>query len=230
MSAAMNITRSQFGEALESLRRRLLEMGNAVDDMMATALRALTEQSGELAERVIFADDEVDSLDIQIEAECMRLLALQQPMARDLRLIGTAMKVITDLERIGDHAVDIAKVARKLAKAPLFAPLVDLPKMGNRVRQMLEDSLSAFVNHDLPLVDRVVVADDEVDTMFHEIREELHGVMQRDPELVVQASYLLFVAHYLERIADHTVNIAERVHYVETGNLEQLAKSHKGAS
>src|SRR2546422_9086557 len=98
----------------------------------------------------------------------MRLLALQQPMARDLRLIGTALKVITDLERIGDHAVDIAKVARKLSREPLYAPLVDIPKMGTCVRQMLEDSLSAFVNHDLPLVDRVVASDDEVDTMFHE--------------------------------------------------------------
>src|SRR5688572_29770859 len=156
MPATMNITRSQFGEALESLRRRLIEMGNDVDSMMATALRALTEQSGEMAERVIFADDEVDNLDIQIEAECMRLLALQQPMARDLRLIGTALKVITDLERIGDHAVDIAKVARKLAKEPLYAPLVDIPKMGAQVREMLEDALSAFVNHDLPLVDKVV--------------------------------------------------------------------------
>ena len=223
----MNITRSQFGEALESLRHRLLEMGNAVDEMMATAMRALTEQSSELAELVIAADDKVDSLDIQIEAECMRLLALQQPMARDLRLIGTALKVITDLERIGDHAVDIAKAARKLSREPLYAPLVDLPKMGNSVRQMLEDSLSAFVNHDLPLVDRVVSADDEVDMMFHHLRDQLHEVMKRDPELVVQASYLLFVAHYLERIADHTVNIAERVYYVETGNLTQLAKSHK---
>ncbi len=230
MPATMNITRSQFGEALESLRRRLIEMGNDVDTMMATALRALTEQSGEMAERVIFADDEVDNLDIQIEAECMRLLALQQPMARDLRLIGTALKVITDLERIGDHAVDIAKVARKLAKEPLYAPLVDIPKMGTKVREMLEDALSAFVNHDLPLVDKVVAADDEVDDMFHQLRDELHAVMRRDPELVVQASYLLFVAHYLERIADHTVNIAERVHYVETGNLEQLAKSHKAGS
>ena len=223
----MNITRSQFGVALESLRHRLLDMGNTVDEMMATAMRALTEQSVELAEQVLLSDDEVDSLDIQIEAECMRLLALQQPMARDLRLIGTALKVITDLERIGDHAVDIAKAARKLAREPLYAPIVDIPKMGNCVRQMLEDSLSAFVNHDLPLVDRVVSADDEVDTMFHELREQLHEVMKRDPELVVQASYLLFVAHYLERIADHTVNIAERVYYVETGNLTQLAKSHK---
>jgi phosphate transport system protein len=123
--------------------------------------------------------------------------------------------------------VDIAKVARKLAREPLYAPMVDIPKMGTHVRKMLEDSLSAFVNHDLPLVDKVVDADDEADRMFHLLRDQLHAVMRRDPELVVQASYLLFVAHYLERIADHTVNIAERVHYVETGSLEQLAKSHK---
>jgi phosphate transport system protein len=202
-------------------------MGSEADSMVAQAVLSLTEQDAELAEEVINRDDIIDGQDIKIESECMRLIALQQPLARDLRLIGTALKVITDLERIGDHAVDIAKIARQLALETFYKPLVDLPRMADCVRSMLRDAMSAFVNHDLTLVDNVVTADDEVDTLFHNLRDELHAVMQRDPTLVVQGSYLLFVAHYLERIADHTVNIAERVYYVETGSLAQLAKSTK---
>jgi phosphate transport system protein len=221
------MTRTHYDEELETLRHLLLKMGSQVDQMVAQAMDALTQQDLPLAEAVMRADDSVDDLDIQIESQCMRLIALQQPMARDLRLIGTALKVITDLERIGDHAVDIAKVARKLARDSFYKPLVDLPRMSTMVRAMLHDALAAFVTHDLNLVERVVVADDEVDHLFHQIRAELHAAMERNSNLVVQASYLLFVAHYLERIADHTVNIAERVYYVETSSLAQLAKSHK---
>ena len=221
------MTRTHYDVELETLRHLLLKMGSQVDEMVGEAMDSLTQQDVPLAEAVMRADDSVDDLDIQIESQCMRLIALQQPMARDLRLIGTAMKVITDLERIGDHAVDIAKVARKLARDSFYKPLVDLPRMSTMVRSMLHDALAAFVTHDLGLVERVVVADDEVDHLFHQVRSELHTAMERSSNLVVQASYLLFVAHYLERIADHTVNIAERVYYVETSSLAQLAKSHK---
>jgi phosphate transport system protein len=224
------MTRTHYEEELETLRHLLLKMGSQVDEMVAKAMDALTQQDVPLAEAVMTNDDVVDDLDIQIETQCMRLIALQQPMARDLRLIGTALKIITDLERIGDHAVDIAKVARKLARDSFYKPLVDLPRMNVMVRGMLHDALAAFVTHDLSLVDSVVDADDEVDDLFHQIRSELHTAMERSPNLVVQASYLLFVAHYLERIADHTVNIAERVYYVETSSLAQLAKSHKSSS
>lgn len=226
----MSVTRAHFASELEALRQRVLEMGSEADAMVVMALQALTSQDEDLAEQVIARDDVVDSMDLKLETECMCLIALQQPMARDLRLVGTVLKVITDLERIGDHAVDIAKIARKLSHATFYKPLVDLPRMADRVRQMLKNALLAFIEHDLDLVDKVVRADDEVDALLHLIRDELHTVMRRDPVLVVQASYLLFVAHYLERIADHTVNIAERVHYVETGKLSQLAKSHKALS
>jgi phosphate transport system protein len=221
------MTRTHYEVELENLRHLLLKMGSQVDQMVAQAMDALTGQDMPLAELVMINDDIVDDLDIQIESQCMRLIALQQPMARDLRLIGTALKVITDLERIGDHAVDIAKVARKLSRDSFYKPLVDLPRMNVMVRGMLHDALAAFVTHDLRLVAQVVEADDQVDDLFHQIRDELHSAMERSSKLVVQASYLLFVAHYLERIADHTVNIAERVYYVETSSLAQLAKSHK---
>src|SRR5437588_9921102 len=143
----MSATRSQFEVELKTVRDRLLEMGSDADHVVDLAMRALTEQDVELAEEVIAYDDTVDALDVEIESECMRLIALQQPMGRDLRLIGTALKVITDLERIADHAVDIAKVARKLARDTFYRPLVDLPRMAANVRQTLRNAMSAFVNH-----------------------------------------------------------------------------------
>lgn len=224
------LTRSQFEEELETLRNMLLEMGSLADRALAEAMRALTERDVAIAERVIERDDDIDEMDLRIEMECMRLLALQHPLASDLRLVGTALKIITDLERIGDHAVDIAKVARKLARMPSHEPLADLPRMANGVRKMLRTSLDAFVKHDLDLVDEAVLGDEEIDDLFHSIRDDLHTVMQSHPDLVVDASYCLFVAHYLERMADHAVNIAERVHYAETGEFAQLAKSHKVGS
>src|SRR5258707_3520271 len=184
----MLATRSQFEDQLTALRERLLEMGSSVDSMLDRSVRALTEQDVPMAEAVIAADDQIDEMDLEIEKDCMRLLAQQQPMARDLRLIGTALKVITDLERIGDHSVDIAKVARKLAPDIFYKPLVDIPNMASRTRLMLQEALNSFVNHDLELVDRVVAADDEIDRLFHQLRAELHEVMKREAGLVVQAS------------------------------------------
>ena len=192
----MSLTRTQFEEELEKLRNHIIAMGSLVDGAVAGSMEALAQRDIRLAELVIDADDAIDEMDLSIEAECMRLLALQHPLARDLRLVGTALKIITDLERIADHAVDIAKVA-----------------------------LDAFVRHDLNLVEVAVRADDEVDELFHHVRDDLHAAMRRDPEVVVEASYLLFVSHYLERMADHAVNIAERVYFVETGQLARTIKA-----
>lgn len=224
------LPRQHFEEEIREIRRKLLAMASAADEMLDMAMRALTEQDVRLAEDVIEADEEIDLLNLEIEGQCMTLIALQQPLAQDLRLIGTIFKVITDIERIADHAVDIAKAARKLARDSFFKPLVDLPRMAVAVRQMLRDAMAAFVNRDLALVHTVVVADDEVDRLFRRVREDLHMAMQRDGDIVVQGTYLLFVAHYLERIADHAVNIAERVHFVETGSLSRLARDLKAAA
>jgi len=226
----ISLTRSQFEEELEKLRNMLLAMGSEADRAVSDSMQALEERDVSMAERVIDGDDRIDEMDLRIETECMRLIALQHPLARDLRLVGTALKIITDLERIGDHAVDIAKVARKLSYESGHRMLADLPRMATAVRRMLKNALDAFVKHDLSLVMTVVDADDEVDDLFHVIRDDLHGAMQSDPGIVVEASYLLFVAHYLERMADHAVNIAERVYYVETAELSQLAKSHRTGS
>jgi phosphate transport system protein len=223
----MRRTRQAFDEQLDQLQQRLVEMGTFVEAMLEKAVRALAAQDVDLAREVIAEDDVADAMDIEIEQHCMRLLALQQPMSRDLRTIGTVMKVIADVERIGDYSVDIAKTAIKLADTEYFKPLVDIPRMTDFVRTMLRQALEALVKRDLGLVSQVVNLDDEVDKLWYRLCEQIEQIMRQRPELVTQAVPLLLVARYLERVADHTVNIAERVAYMETGRLEVLAPSHR---
>lgn len=223
----MRRTRQAFDEQLQELEGRLVEMGRFVESMLEKAVGALSEQDVELAREVIAADDTADAMDLAIEQHCMRLLALQQPMSRDLRTIGTVMKVIADVERIGDYSVDIAKTAIKLADEKYFRPLEDIPRMTEMVRHMLREALEALVAHDLERVARVIDCDDAVDKLWYKVLEDVERVMQERPEVVPQAVALVLVARYLERIADHTVNIAERVAYMETGRLETLAASHR---
>ncbi len=223
----MRRIRQAFDEQLEQLEQRLLEMGAFVESMLEKSVRALAEQDVELAHEVIRSDDVADDMDLEIEQSCMRLLALQQPMSRDLRTIGTVMKVIADVERIGDYSVDIAKAAIKLAATEYYKPLVDIPRMAGLARTMLRQALEALVKSDLELVQSVVDGDDAVDKMWYRILSEIEDLMQERPEVVPQATQLLLVARYLERIADHTVNVAERVAYMETGRLEALVLSHR---
>jgi len=223
----MRRIRQSFEEQMEELEQRLLEMGAFVEDMLEKAVRALSEQDVELAREVIRADDVADDMDLEIEQHCMRLLALQQPMSKDLRIIGTVMKVIADVERIGDYSVDIARTAIKLSETAYFKPLVDIPKMAELVHGMLREALEALVRHDLQLVHQVIEEDEQVDEMWSRLLEELEEIMQAHPEVVPQGASLLLVARYLERIADHVVNVAERVDYMETGELTVLAPSHR---
>jgi len=221
-------TRQAFDEELHQLEQHLLQFGSFVEGMLERATRALVRQDLHLARQVVADDDRADEMDLEIEHTCMRLLALQQPMSRDLRMIGTVMKIIVDIERIGDYSVDIAKSALSLADTAYFKPLVDLPKMSELVRQLLRCALEALVQRDLDLVRQCGEMDDVVDAMWKSLREELQGIMQERPETIVQAVALILVARYLERIADHAVNIAERVTYIETGHLETLVRRHSG--
>jgi phosphate transport system protein len=218
----MALTRHHFDEELEALKNDLLLMGTATEEMVRDAVSALTEQDMTLADAVVERDDAVDRMDLDIESRCLRLLALQQPMASDLRVIGTALKVITDIERIGDHAVDISKVARRLGQEAVYKPLVDIPRLGEMARAMIHDALDAFVRHDLDTVEKVIDADDAVDALYARMRTDLQGCMKDDPSCVLQASYLLFVAHYLERICDHCTNVVERVEFMETGRVRDI--------
>ncbi|MDQ2799038.1 MAG: phosphate signaling complex protein PhoU [Armatimonadota bacterium] len=217
--------RQSFHDELAALEQELLQMGTLTGTMLHQAVAAVQQNDVSLAEGVLQQDGAVDELDRKIEAQCIRLLALQQPMARDLRQVESALKVITDLERIGDHAVDIAKIARKLTQEfYLKAPLLDIAPLAERAQTMLHQSLESLVRHDLDLAVQVCNDDDHADDAFKALREELMAMPQRDPNTVFPASYMLLAVVYLERIADHATNIAERVYYIETGERKTLGR------
>jgi phosphate transport system protein len=226
----MGATRASFDEELTHLRGYVQSMGTVLDAMLEEAVRAVTEQDETLTTATIAAEDEIDRLDSLVEQTCLRLIALQQPVASDLREIGTAYKIVTDLERVGDYAVDIAKIGRRIHRRGLtYKPIVDLPRMAGLVRAMLKDVLTAYVNHDLQLVDRVVAADDVVDDVYHQYRDYTIEAMRQDTSLVYLGTFVVLATKYLERVGDHIVNVAERLHYLVTGELVPLAKVRKRA-
>lgn len=214
--------RHAFDQELESLEHDLLEMGSRAEQMVAGAVDALCRLDSQLAMDVIVMDDEIDQRDLDIEARCLRILALQQPMARDLRVIGTAIKMITDIERIGDLSVDIAKIALKVEKEFGTSGCIDLPRIASVARNMIRVALEAFVRRDLELVREVARLEDTVDDLYRQLRAQIFDSMRNHPEGVVVDGWLLMAIHHVERIADHAVNIAERVAFMETGELRQI--------
>jgi len=204
----MTSTRQGYNEELELLRRDILAMGTRAEQAIGQAMDA---------KRVMAGDDEIDGMEIEIEDKCMVLIARQQPLARDLRIIGTGLKITTDLERVGDHAYDIAKISLDIGTKPLIKPLIDLPRMAMMARKMLRDSLIAYTNLDIVLAEQVCTDDDAVDDLYHQTIRDLLTYMMEDPTNIGQATQLLFVARYLERVADHATNIGEWVIYLVTG-------------
>jgi len=211
------VTRHSYDQELELLRQSLINMGNAVASAIDGAVISLAQQDNELARKIMDYDDEIDQMQIDIEDKCMVLIARQQPIARDLRVIGTGLKITTDLERMGDHAYDIAKIALSLSDQPLIKPLVDIPRMARMAQKMLKDSLEAYITLDIGLAEQVCINDDEVDNIYSQVFRELLTYMMEDPKTITQATQLIFVARYLERIADHATNIAEWTIYLVTG-------------
>ena len=221
----MASTRQSFDLQLRALEQRVLRMGSFVEGMLDDAVTALVEQDIELAKEVIRRDDVADEQDLDIEMTCMHLLALQQPMSKDLRMIGTAMKIITDLERIGDYSVDIAKTAIELSYAPHPFPLTRIPRMGDAASLLVREALKAFVSRDLQMMEEAIALDDEVDTLNMEVWHSMMEKMAVRPDVISWATHLILVARYLERIADHAVKVAERVYYMETGILKEMSES-----
>lgn len=211
------VTRQSFDQELESLREDLLRMGTQVNAAIRNAVQSLAKQDLGLAQQVIAGDDVIDKMEENIEDKCMVLIARQQPLARDLRIIGTGLKITTDLERMGDHAYDIASVTMKLANQPLIKPLVDIPRMAAMAEKMLSDSLEAYFKLDIALAEQVCRADDDIDDLYQQVFRELLTFMMEDPRTITQATQLIFVARYLERIGDHCTNIAEWTIYLVTG-------------
>ncbi|TCP57822.1 phosphate transport system protein [Tumebacillus sp. BK434] len=215
-------TRKGFHQSLEELQRDLLKMGVMVEEAIFLAVKSLAQVDESIARQVIAGDDKVNEMMVEIESSCLRLLALQQPMASDLRVIGTAMKIVTDLERIGDHAVDIAKTTLRLQGEKLLKPLVDTPRMADMTKDMLRDALNSYVKKDLEIARALAQKDDAVDALFKQIFLELEEMMQADPANVRQAVMLLMVCRMLERIADHATNIGEWVIYMISGVRQEL--------
>ncbi|HET7746939.1 MAG TPA: phosphate signaling complex protein PhoU [Vicinamibacteria bacterium] len=203
-----------FEVELQALKNRLLRMGALVEERVHAAMQALMERRIEAAEEVVAGDDEVNSLQIEIDDRCLKLLALQNPRATDLRLITAAMKINADLERIGDQAVNIAENAIKVADHPPLRPILDLPRMAEMAEAMTRDSLDAFVRRDANMARDVLARDDEVDQLKDAIFRVLLTHMMADPGTIERALSLILVSRNLERIADHATNIAEDVIFV----------------
>jgi len=206
-----------FDEELTKLKQKLLRMAGLVEESIELAVAGLKEQKDEPALEVINREKEVNQLDVEIDEACLRLLALRQPMAGDLRFITSAMKIGVDLERMGDLAVNIAERAIELNKVPLIKPLIDIPRMAKMAQTMVRDALNAFINRDDLLARDVCCRDDEVDSLNDQIFRELLTYMMQDPATIQRAVGLILVGRHLERIADHATNIGEDVIYLVKG-------------
>jgi phosphate transport system protein len=214
--------RQAFHEQIRELLEDLLEMGQMVADSIDRAIRALAEQDESLAQKIIDLDDEINAFQHDIDEKCLVLIATQQPMASDLRAILAVSNIAAELERIGDYAEGIARLAIKLAGQPLLKPLIDIPRMAEEGKWMLMTSLEAFARQDVTAAQQVGKHDDTVDALYDQVYRELLVFMMQDPRTITQATYLLWVAHNLERIADRTTNIAERVVFLDSGRIVDL--------
>lgn len=216
------MVREAYHRDLHTLKSDVTGMGSLVSKAIGDAVLSLKTRDVGLAQKVIDMDDDVDAVHYKIEDECMRLLALQQPMARDLRLIISVLKMSIDLERMGDLALEIAVITKITSSVPPVKPLIDLPRMAEICQQMLADTMKAFENKDVELARQTARRDDEVDMLFDQVRRELISYMIEDPKKITGAQHLTFVARYLERIGDHITNLCENVVFMVTGERVEL--------
>src|ERR1700676_4077036 len=220
-------TNRQYEEELRAVRGDLLKMGGLVERQIAEAMEALVNRDTVKAREIIARDTEVNRLDVETDERCIRLLALHQPAASDLRFITTGLKITTDLERIGDNAVNICERSLELNEVPQLKPYIDLPRMAEIAQSMVKDSIDAFMRDDTDLADQVIARDDEVDLLNYQVYRELLSYMAEDPHTIASATRLLFVSKYLERIADHATNIAEMVTFMVKGKMIRHVETKK---
>jgi phosphate transport system protein len=214
--------RPGFHQSLTLLQKELLEMGESVKELILSSVNSLATLDEKAAQQVINNDDQIDDYLTRIDELSLRLIALQQPMASDLRIISTALKIAIDLERIADHAVDIAKITIRFAGEELVKPLETIPQMANIAIEMLQESLLSYTERDVHRAAALAEKDDRVDKMYSTVMTELMGMMNSDYHRNRQLTHLLLVAHFLERVADHTTNIGEGVIYMVTGKRKDL--------
>jgi phosphate transport system protein len=225
----MSAEHRTFDDELKELNKSILEMGALVEVAINNSIESLKRKDEDMAKNVIRGDDKINKLEVEIDERCVNLLALRQPMAVDLRFITTGMRIATDIERIGDLAVDIAERSLEMMSQPLPKPLIDIPKLGLVAQKMVKGALDSFVNRDLNIAREVWNTDDEADHYRDLIQDELIDVMMHDQSVIPQSVLLIFVARHLERICDHATNIAEDVVYMVEAkmikhNVDELKK------
>lgn len=216
------MVRSSFDIKLKKLYEDLKAMGAQTEIQVNNCIEALKNHDIAMAEKVIENDDIVDNYEADIEIQCIKLMVTENPLGVDLRNIFIATKIITDLERISDHAVDIAKITILLKNEVYASELLRIPKMGKIVKDMIEGTLEAYLNMDLEQARKICTMDDEVDKLYEDIFYELQDIMKEKPEYINQCCRFLIVSRLLERMADHTTNICERIIYLETGERVEL--------
>lgn len=215
-------TRETYNEELNILHNDLIRMTSFVSEQIDKCIEALVNQDITLANKIIDDDDIVDKMEIEIESKCVKLIAKQQPIATDLRKIVTAIKIVTDIERIADHAVDISKIAIRLKDEEYIKQLIDIPRMAEIIKEMINGCLNAYINLDADLAIEISKRDDEIDAIYKQVFRELLIIMIENPKTITQSTQFLFVCKFLERIADHITNICEWVLYLITGEHKDL--------
>jgi len=213
--------RKEYFKTIKEIETHMLEMALKAEESIEKAMDSLINRKLDLAKEVVDDDIIINKMEIDIEVAVVKLLTLENPVARDFRRVSSVFKIITDLERIGDLAVNIAKLSIEIGEEEFIKPLIDLPRMYEIVRGMLSESLKAFVEHDIDLAKKVALRDDLVDDLHLEINEELLQMIAKDSDLINQAMKLMFISRYLERIADHVTNICERIIYIETNKVSK---------
>ncbi len=218
----MTLVRTHFDQELRGIQDELLRMGSLLNTAISKSVQALANRDTGLARQVIADDAEINALRFEIEERCTTVIATQQPTAIDLRAVIAAMNIVSDLERMADHAAGIAKVVVRMGNEPLLKPLIDIPRMADECRTMVTKSLDAYVERDVEAAKATAQRDDIIDELYQQIFRELLTFMLENPQTTSRALFLLFVAHNLERIGDRAVNIAERVIFLKSGKMQEL--------
>ncbi|MDP2743644.1 MAG: phosphate signaling complex protein PhoU [Dehalococcoidia bacterium] len=217
--------RTTFHKRLREIQDDVLVMGSMVEKAIGRAITALKNRDMALAHQIVADDRNVNDKRFEIEEKCIQLIATQQPMASDLRVIVSVLNIITEIERIGDYALGIARIAVLIGDEPPLKPLIDLPRMAEKTQDMLHRSLDALVSRDAESARKIAAEDDEVDNLYDQVFRELLTFMAEDPKTITRATRLIWAAHNLERSADRVTNICERVVFVVTGKMEEIEAS-----
>lgn len=219
------MVRAALDEGLKELHADVLMLGSMVEKAIQRSVEALRTQDASAARHIIEEDTQINKLRFRIEERALLLISTQQPLVRDLWTIAAVLNVITDLERMGDHAEGIATISLMIGEDQLLKPLIDVPRMADKTTDMLRRALHAFADHDAAVARRVAAEDDDVDALYNQVYRELLTFMLQDPRTIQQATLLLWAAHNLERIGDRVTNICERVVFTETGRMEEIVKA-----